>query len=64
MRCSAWAYTEPTRHSGAQSGGLILSLLHGIGSPADLRGIPEEQLPALADEIRDFLVTRVSATGG
>ena len=64
MRGRAWAYTEPTRHTGAQSGGLTLSLLHGIDSPADLRGVPDEQLPALAEEIRDFLVTRVSATGG
>lgn len=41
-----------------------MGLLQGIDSPADLRAVPEDQLPALAEEIRDFLVTRVSATGG
>jgi 1-deoxy-D-xylulose-5-phosphate synthase len=41
-----------------------VGLLQGIDSPSDLRSIPEEQLPALAEEIRDFLVARVSATGG
>lgn len=41
-----------------------MGLLQGIDSPRDLRAIPEEQLPALAEEIRDFLVAQVSATGG
>lgn len=41
-----------------------MGLLQGIASPVDLRSIPADQLSALADEIRDFLVTRVSATGG
>jgi 1-deoxy-D-xylulose-5-phosphate synthase len=41
-----------------------VGLLHSIESPADLRAIPADQLPVLAEEIRDFLVTRVSATGG
>jgi len=41
-----------------------VGLLQGITSPSDLRSLPEAELPALADEIRDFLVTRVSATGG
>lgn len=41
-----------------------MGLLQGISSPSDLRALPEDQLPALAEEIRDFLVTHVSATGG
>ena len=36
----------------------------GIARPADLKRLPPEQLPALAAEIRDFLVDRVSRTGG
>ena len=41
-----------------------MGLLDGIGSPTDLRDIPEEDLPGLAEEIRQFLVRQVSATGG
>ena len=41
-----------------------MGLLDGIGSPEDLRQIPEENLPDLAEEIRQFLVRQVSATGG
>lgn len=41
-----------------------MSLLEGIRDPRDVRALPAEQLPALAAEIRDELVTRVSATGG
>lgn len=41
-----------------------MGVLQGIDSPSDLRALPEEQLAPLAQEIRDFLVTRVSATGG
>jgi len=40
------------------------SLLAGIDSPADLRRIPADDLPALATEIRSFLVDRVARTGG
>ena len=39
-------------------------LLPDIHSPADLRGLSEAQLTALAAEIRDFLVDRVSRNGG
>ena len=39
-------------------------LLARIDSPADLRGLSREQLPALADELRDFIVNAVSRTGG
>ena len=41
-----------------------MGLLSGIRSPADLRELPPEQLPALAAEIRDFLIAKVSRTGG
>lgn len=39
-------------------------LLGHISSPADLKALPMEQLPALASEIRDYLVHRVSENGG
>ncbi len=35
-----------------------------IGSPAELRSVPQTQLPQLADSIRQFLVSNVSLTGG
>src|SRR3954465_1786857 len=41
-----------------------MSLLEGIRSPRDLDGLSREQLAQLADEIRRFLVTEVSKTGG
>ena len=41
-----------------------MGLLSGITSPADVRALAPEQLPALAAEIRDFLVANVSRTGG
>jgi len=41
-----------------------VSLLAAVQSPADLRRLPADQLPTLAAEIRDFLVERVSRTGG
>jgi 1-deoxy-D-xylulose-5-phosphate synthase len=39
-------------------------ILDSITSPADLRRLDEAQLPALADEIRDFIVRSVAVTGG
>lgn len=39
-------------------------LLADLRDPADLRAIAPDRLPALAAEIRDFLVTKVSRTGG
>ncbi|MFD7664945.1 1-deoxy-D-xylulose-5-phosphate synthase [Streptomyces sp. NPDC059788] len=39
-------------------------LLARIESPADLRALPHHRLGQLATEIRDFLVTKVCATGG
>lgn len=39
-------------------------LLENIHSPADVKAIPAEQIPALTDEIRAELIRTVSATGG
>ncbi|MBL8435623.1 MAG: 1-deoxy-D-xylulose-5-phosphate synthase [Zoogloea sp.] len=39
-------------------------LLESIGSPADLRKLDTGDLPALADELRNFLIDSVSRTGG
>src|SRR3954466_2594595 len=39
-------------------------LLGSITSPGDLKRLAPEQLPLLAAEIRDFLVAKVSRTGG
>jgi 1-deoxy-D-xylulose-5-phosphate synthase len=41
-----------------------LALLNSIRGPADLRQLPAADLPALTDEIREFLVQAVSRTGG
>jgi len=41
-----------------------VSLLHEIGGPADLRRLPAAQLPALASELRDVMIEKVSKTGG
>nr|WP_315127696.1 1-deoxy-D-xylulose-5-phosphate synthase [uncultured Polynucleobacter sp.] len=38
--------------------------LYSIHSPADLKKLPREQLPALADELRQFVLDSVSKTGG
>jgi len=42
----------------------VSTLLSAIHGPADLRRLRPEELPALATEIRDFLVAKVSRTGG
>ncbi len=41
-----------------------MALLDSIHTPRDLDRLTEAQLPELADEIRRFLVTEVSKTGG
>jgi len=41
-----------------------VSLLEKISSPADLKGMPVEQLPALAAEIRERIIAVTSAVGG
>lgn len=38
--------------------------LDNINGPADLKTLDRSQLPALADEIRQALITKVGATGG
>jgi 1-deoxy-D-xylulose-5-phosphate synthase len=39
-------------------------LLSAVNSPADLRALPEQQLPQLSAELRSFLIDTVSRTGG
>ncbi len=39
-------------------------LLYSIGSPSDLRAMPDEAMPALCEEIRAFLIENVPKTGG
>ncbi len=39
-------------------------LLSGIGSPEDVKALDEADLPKLADEIREALITNLSKTGG
>ena len=41
-----------------------MGLLDRVNSPADLRQLPEEALPEVAEELRRFLLSTVSATGG
>ncbi len=41
-----------------------MNLLRTIETPRDLRRLDQDQLTELAGEIRDFLVEKVSATGG
>lgn len=41
-----------------------MSLLNTINSPSDLRNLSRTQLPALADELRNFVIESVSKTGG
>ena len=41
-----------------------MGLLETIKGPEDLKDLPAEDLPALAQEVRDFLVAAVSRTGG
>lgn len=39
-------------------------MLEGLTSPADIKSLSQEQLRALAAEIRQLLISKVSATGG
>jgi len=39
-------------------------LLTSITSPADLKALPENEIPELATEIRQFLISNVTKTGG
>ena len=40
------------------------NLLQTINSPVDLRAVPRHQLPAVADELRSFVLNSVAKTGG
>ncbi|NDE34165.1 MAG: 1-deoxy-D-xylulose-5-phosphate synthase, partial [Gammaproteobacteria bacterium] len=40
------------------------SLLNSITDPRDLRALSEEQLPVVAEELRDYLLHTVSQSGG
>ena len=42
----------------------LMGILDKISSPADLKALDEAQLQQLAGEIREFLIHKVSATGG
>lgn len=42
----------------------IVGLLEHIETPADVRNLPHSQLNELANEIRELLIQKVSATGG
>ena len=35
-----------------------------IDTPADLRRVPDDELPAVADELREFLIESVASSGG
>ena len=39
-------------------------LLSGVSSPADVKKLPEAELPELCREIREYLVFRVGENGG
>src|SRR3954454_18819635 len=39
-------------------------LLDSVGLPADLRALAKDQLPQLADELRQEIISAVSVTGG
>lgn len=41
-----------------------LKILDTIHSPADLKKVPADEIPALCGEIREFLIENVSNTGG
>ena len=41
-----------------------MTVLRGIRSPEDLRALPADMLPALAEEIRAELIEKVTRTGG
>src|SRR3712207_2923906 len=60
-RSTLFPYTTLFRSRGRTP---LVSLLRSLHSPDDLKALPAEQLPALAAEIRDALVTSVAKTGG
>ena len=42
----------------------MYNLLEKINSPDDLKKLPEKEMPALAEEIRAFLIENTASTGG
>ncbi|MBH0205769.1 MAG: hypothetical protein HP498_08140, partial [Nitrospira sp.] len=41
-----------------------MSILKNVHSPADLKRLSPEQFPALSQEIREQIISAVSAVGG
>jgi 1-deoxy-D-xylulose-5-phosphate synthase len=56
--------TEAAGKGAGAAGSATRGLLSAIRTPLDLKGLSPEELTVLAAEIRDFLVTKVSRTGG
>lgn len=52
--------SQPHGHSDFKAGKLLAT----INSPADLRKLPEDQLPELSKELRQFIIDLVSKKGG
>src|SRR2546421_4272899 len=50
--------------SDSSNGAAATRLLDGIHSPADIKGLREQDLPQLAQEVRDELIRVLSQTGG
>ncbi|MGH8887114.1 MAG: 1-deoxy-D-xylulose-5-phosphate synthase [Egibacteraceae bacterium] len=50
-----------TTHTMTDSSGALLESVHGL---AELRGLDPQDLPALAEQIRAFLIEKVCRTGG
>ncbi len=60
----AFFESDITENDDARQEEPLQSLLDSIYLPADLRQLPAEELPRLAQEIRDFLIQSISRTGG
>src|SRR5699024_1948456 len=41
-----------------------MGILNKVTSPQDLKNLPDDKVEALADEIHQFLIDKVSVTGG
>jgi 1-deoxy-D-xylulose-5-phosphate synthase len=61
---SSPAFRHALRDNGAMFDALRHPLLARIDSPADLRRLPEQELPALAHELRAYLIESVASVGG
>src|SRR6266566_1383922 len=59
----AWA-DRGGRPSRRREGADQMTLLESISGPRDLKALSPDELPALASEIRDFLIEAVSRNGG